>query len=85
MRPINISTVIGCAISETEQIPMIKKAGFDGFFTMFTIWNLRPSMVPSSTPTACGNRILPLKNTLHTFRALLTAVTKFLWTSASFT
>ena len=36
MRPINISTVIGCAISETEQIPMIKKAGFDGFFTMFT-------------------------------------------------
>lgn len=36
MQKINISTIVGSEIPEIEQIPMIKKAGFDGFFTMYT-------------------------------------------------
>lgn len=36
MRPVHISTVIGSTVDETLQIPLIKKAGFDGFFTTYS-------------------------------------------------
>lgn len=36
MQHINISAIIGSSVPENIQIPMIKKAGFDGFFTMYT-------------------------------------------------
>lgn len=36
MRKINISTVLGTSVSVEEQLPLIKAAGFDGFFTLYT-------------------------------------------------
>lgn len=35
MRKINISTIIGSTIPVIEQLPLIKAAGFDGFFTTY--------------------------------------------------
>ncbi len=36
MTSLNISTVIGCGLSECRQLPLIKQAGFDGFFAADT-------------------------------------------------
>lgn len=35
MRHLHISAIIRSAMSEEEQIPLIKQAGFDGFFTVY--------------------------------------------------
>ena len=36
MRDLNISTIIGSNMPVVEQLPLIKAAGFDGFFTTYT-------------------------------------------------
>ena len=36
MNPLNISTIIGCGLPEQEQLPLIRQAGFDGFFAADT-------------------------------------------------
>ncbi len=35
MQKINISTVLDCSVSIEEQLPLIKAAGFDGFFLLY--------------------------------------------------
>lgn len=42
MRKINISAVIGCTLPLEEQLPLMKAAGFDGFFTMYSAHDDEP-------------------------------------------
>lgn len=55
MRDINITTVIGSSVCETEQIRAIKKAGFDGVFILYT--GKEPIDAIAEEVQACGLKL----------------------------